>query len=77
MTNNELAIVTGASRGIGKAIALRFAKENYDVMVFGRNVEALKRVQSEILKSGVQCEYFAGDAADEKFVNSSSPTIFG
>ena len=76
MTNNELAIVTGASRGIGKAIALRFAKEKYDVMIFGRNVEALKKVKSEILKAGVKCEYFAGDAADEKFVNESVSKIF-
>ena len=54
MSNNkELTIVTGASRGIGKAIALRFAKENYDVMIFGRDVEALKKVQSEILEKGV------------------------
>ena len=75
MTNNELAIVTGASRGIGKAIALRFAKENYDVIIFGRDVEALKKVQEEILKTGVQCEYFSGDAADENFVNESVSKI--
>ena len=75
MTNNELTIVTGASRGIGKAIALRFAKENYDVMIFGRDVEALKKVQAEILKTGAQCEYFAGDAADEKFVSQSVAKI--
>ena len=76
MAKNELTIVTGASRGIGKAIALRFAKENYDVMIFGRDVDALKKVQAEILKTGVQSEYFAGDVADEKFVNESVSKIF-
>ena len=54
MSNNkELTIVTGASRGIGKAIALRFAKENYNVMIFGRDVEALRNVQSEIHETSV------------------------
>jgi short-subunit dehydrogenase len=77
MNNNQLAIVTGGNRGIGKAIALRFANENYNVMIFGRDVESLKNVQSEILKTGVQCEYFAGDAADEIFVGDSVSNIIG
>ena len=76
MSNNkELTIVTGASRGIGKAIALKFAKENYDVMIFGRDVEALKKVQAEILEKSVQCEFFVGDAADENFVKESVSKI--
>jgi 3-oxoacyl-[acyl-carrier protein] reductase len=76
MSNNkELAIITGASRGIGKAIALRFAKENYNVMIFGRDVEALRNVQSEIHETSVQCEYFAGNVADENFVEESVSKI--
>lgn len=75
MAERELAIVTGASKGIGRAIALRFAEENHNVMIFGRDVEALKSVQSEIKKSGVESEYFAGDAADEKFVSKSVERI--
>jgi short-subunit dehydrogenase len=75
MTHNQLAIVTGGNRGIRKAIALRFAKENYDVMIFGRDLESLKIVKSEIIGTGVQCEYFAGDAADEKFVGDSVSNI--
>jgi short-subunit dehydrogenase len=71
----ELTIVTGGNRGIGKAIALRFAKENYNVMIFGRDIEALKKVKGEIKNAGVECEYFAGDAADVKFVNDSVSKI--
>lgn len=33
------AIVTGASDGIGKSIALKFAKEGYEVILFGRDVD--------------------------------------
>ncbi len=75
MTGRELAIVTGASRGIGRAIALRFAKENYNVMIFGRDREALKNVQTEIKNFGVESEFFSGDAADEKFVSQSVSRI--
>ncbi len=71
MNSKELAIVTGGNKGIGKAIALRFANEGYDVMIFGRDVDTLKNTQAEILNSGVGCEIFAGDAADEKFVSNS------
>ncbi len=40
----ELAVVTGASRGIGMGIALRFADEGKDVMLFGRDeIRLLKK----------------------------------
>ncbi len=71
MVEKELSIVTGASRGIGKSIALRLAEENHDVMIFGRDTNALKEVQKEIKEKGVECEYFSGDVADDNFVNDS------
>lgn len=67
----ELTIVTGASRGIGKGIAIRLAKENHDLMLFGRDISALKSVKEEVEKIGVSAEIFSGDAADEKFVHDS------
>ncbi len=67
----ELTIVTGASRGIGRGIALRLAKENHDLMLFGRDISALKSVKEEVEKIGVSAEIFSGDAADEKFVHNS------
>jgi 3-oxoacyl-[acyl-carrier protein] reductase len=71
MPQRELSIVTGASRGIGKGIALRLAKENHILMLFGRDVEALKSVKKEVEKLGVSAEIFSGDASDEKFVHDS------
>ena len=71
MAEKELSIVTGGSRGIGKGIALRLANEKHDVMIFGRDIDALKSVQEEIHGKGVECEYFSGDVADVKFVNDS------
>ncbi|HKI77907.1 MAG TPA: SDR family NAD(P)-dependent oxidoreductase [Ignavibacteriaceae bacterium] len=75
MNDNKTAIVTGGNRGIGKAIALRLAKENYNLIIYGRDEEALKKTQSEIKKLGVECKYFSGDAADENFVKESVAEI--
>ncbi len=75
MDDKELAVVTGANRGIGKAIALALADEEMDVIIFGRDVDALEKVQKEIKAKGVNCEYFAGDVGDEKFVQMSVKKI--
>jgi 3-oxoacyl-[acyl-carrier protein] reductase len=72
---NEISIVTGGNRGIGKSIALRLAKENHDVIVFGRDEESLKKTSNEIKDIGVKCEYYIGDVADEVFVNNSMKKI--
>jgi NAD(P)-dependent dehydrogenase (short-subunit alcohol dehydrogenase family) len=44
---NQIALVTGSSRGIGAAIARLFAKEGAKVAVHGRDVEAMSTVCSE------------------------------
>ncbi len=75
MDDRELAIVTGASRGIGKAIAFTLADEGMDVIIFGRDVKSLEKVQSEIKSKNVRCEYFSGDVGDEKFVGMSVKKI--
>jgi len=75
MDDRELALVTGASRGIGKAIALALADEGMDVIIFGRDVKALEKVQFEIKSKNVRCEYFSGDVGDEKFVHMSVKKI--
>ena len=71
MSERKLAVVTGASRGIGRAIALRLAKEGNDVIIFGRDEEALKKVKSDINQFDVFCDYYAGDVTDVDFVNNS------
>ncbi|MEH7083606.1 SDR family oxidoreductase [Neobacillus drentensis] len=62
----KVAIITGASRGIGKAIALMLSKEGANVMVTGIEQELTKNSAKEIAdQSGAQVEYFAGDLSKE------------
>ena len=75
MVQKYVTIVTGASRGIGKGIALRLAKEGHELMLFGRDKTALEKVNKEVRALGVKTEMFLGDAVDPKFVNESVSEI--
>lgn len=48
----RIALVTGASRGIGRAVALRFAKEGAQVIAYSRTTGALEELDDEIRKDG-------------------------
>ena len=45
---NRKAVITGGSKGIGKAIAERFAKENIDVFLLASNEENLKKTYMQL-----------------------------
>lgn len=63
--NHKTILVTGASRGIGKAIALTYAKNGWDVVITClRREEELKKTQREIEALGVSCLAWMGDAGD-------------
>jgi len=46
--NNKTALVTGSTKGIGKAIAIELAKEGVNVLINGRNYEEVERTVKEI-----------------------------
>lgn len=48
--NNKVVIITGASSGIGKALAFEFAKRGCKIVIAARNPENLKIVKDELLK---------------------------
>ena len=64
LLDGKVALVTGGSRGIGRAIALRLGQEGADVAVCARNVEAAGEVASEIEGLGRKCLVRACDVAD-------------
>lgn len=58
---NKTAIITGATSGIGKATALRFAEEGADLVVTGRRVGLGKAVEAECRSKGVRCVFVEAD----------------
>ncbi len=46
---NQIALVTGATSGIGQATALLLAKNNYDIIITGRRMERLNKLRDKIL----------------------------
>lgn len=65
MLKNKTAIVTGASGGIGRAIALAFAKEGADVVIhYNGNQKRAEAVKEEIEAIGRNAEIFQCDISD-------------
>lgn len=49
---NKTIMVTGATSGFGKAIAIKFAKNGFDIIITGRRKERLAELEKELLSSG-------------------------
>ena len=65
LLEGKVAVVTGAARGIGKAIALQFAKEGADVAFTDLTIdENGKATEAEIAALGVKAKGYASNAAD-------------
>jgi short-subunit dehydrogenase len=62
----KTAIVTGASNGIGKAIALKLASLNYDMVVIGRSERHLAAIKETIEDMGSPCLTLAIDLSEEE-----------
>ena len=64
-TNGKIAIITGASSGIGRATALAFAREGHSVLAVGRQTAALDGVVAEVAASGSRAVALAVDVTAE------------
>ena len=70
------ALITGATRGIGKAIAIKLSKEGYDIAInYRKENEELNNLKKEIEENNVKCEFVKGDVSNyedaERFVKEA------
>ncbi len=65
--NNKVAIITGASSGIGRSTALLFAKEGAKLVLAARRGDKLETLVSEIINNGGDAVYLAGNVQDELY----------
>ena len=72
---NQIAVVTGAGRGIGRAIALKFAEEGADVVCVSRTAQNSEKAAGEIRALGRRSWAFAVDVADCKAVAEAGEKI--
>jgi 3-oxoacyl-[acyl-carrier protein] reductase len=71
----RVALVTGASQGIGKAIALELAKAGAIVALAARNEAKLAEVKTEIEAAGGKAETFALDVSNEDAIKATAKEI--
>ncbi len=77
---NKVIVITGASKGIGKALALQLCKHSSKLALLARSKTELEKLQQEILLAGGIAEIFVGNVSDEAFVQhaiQSTITKFG
>lgn len=68
--NNKIAVVTGASKGMGKSIAQSLASEGVKVLLIARNLDLLKSEVNSLLKLGYTAAYLQGDVSDLDLPNT-------
>jgi NADP-dependent 3-hydroxy acid dehydrogenase YdfG len=61
---SELAVITGASKGIGKATALALSHHDLELLITARNEYALKNIAKEIRSNNVPCSYYVAELGD-------------
>jgi 3-oxoacyl-[acyl-carrier protein] reductase len=72
--SGRVALVTGASQGIGRTCALKLAAQGATIAVAARNREKLDELVNEIIANGGQAKAFALDVGDEEQVKATFKT---
>jgi 3-oxoacyl-[acyl-carrier protein] reductase len=76
-TIRPLAVVTGGNRGIGRAIALAFARDGAAVAIAGRDEAALAEVEHELAGIGTDHLSASCDVGDPASVGAFSEAVLG
>lgn len=69
-SSKEIALVTGASSGLGRSVAIKLAERNFHVILSSRNLEKLISVKTDIENKSGECSVIPVDVSDESSVQS-------
>lgn len=75
-TDKRIALVTGASRGIGRAVALELARQNWRVIVMARATKALEALDDEIKAAGGEASLVPHDLRDFDGIDRLGAALF-
>jgi NAD(P)-dependent dehydrogenase (short-subunit alcohol dehydrogenase family) len=73
---DRIALITGASRGIGRAVAEKFAEEGAHVLLLARSRKALEEVDDRIRAAGGKATLIPLDLADGKAIDALGPSLY-
>ena len=74
-TKKQITLISGARRGIGKEIALKFAKENHDLILLVRKNDDVKKLSQELKKFKIHYKFIVGDLKDENYLKKIEKKI--
>ena len=74
-TKKQITLISGARRGIGKEIALKFAKENHDLILLVRKNDDVKKLSQELKKFKTHYKFIVGDLKDENYLKKIEKKI--
>ncbi|WP_266367841.1 SDR family oxidoreductase [Tellurirhabdus rosea] len=72
---NKTVLLTGASKGIGRVLALELARQGAHLGLVARSEDSLQTLKGEIEALGAQVEIFPGNVADESLANRAVQTL--
>ena len=71
MNNKKTALITGSSRGIGRAIATLFARNNYNVVInYNKSEEKARELYNELTNEGLDVRIFKADVSKIEEANA-------
>jgi NAD(P)-dependent dehydrogenase (short-subunit alcohol dehydrogenase family) len=73
---DRIALITGASRGLGRALALAFAGEGAHVLLLARSLATLGRVDDEVRAFGGKASLIPLDLADGPAIDALGPSLY-
>ncbi len=66
---NKTAIITGSSKGLGKALAIELSKKRFNIILHGRDIKSLTEIDKVVKKNKVKCDVVIGDITEEDTIS--------